>query len=476
VIDQVLPPPQTGDYHTFLQAKRVRAQTIGIDVTLDSLRATLFPFQRDLVQWALRKGRAALFADCGLGKTFMQLEWADGVHQYTSGDILILAPLAVASQTVAEGKKRGIAVQVCRSQSDVQTGINITNYEMLHHFDPSHFAGVVLDESSILKSYMGKTKRSLVEAFANTSYRLCCTATPAPNDVMEIGNHAEFLGIMPSSEMLMRWFINDTMQNGHYRLKGHAAKDFWEWVASWATGVRKPSDLGYSDEGFVLPDLRLHHRYIETDVTFGADEGQLFRAPKMSATSLHKEMRITASSRAQAVADLVNESAETWTVWCNTNYEADELVKRIPDAVEVRGSESVSEKERKLTAFTSGLARVIITKPGIAGYGLNWQHCHKAAFVGLSYSFEDFYQAVRRLYRFGQSMPVEVIIVAADTESSLVTALERKIHAHMQMSEAMNQAVQQLSIQEELQLSAYNPSVPMILPDFLHATQKEVTS
>jgi SNF2 domain-containing protein len=466
VIDHVLSSTQTGDYHTFLQAKRVRSQSTGIDVTLDSLHPDLFPFQRALVQWALSRGRAALFADCGLGKTFMQLEWARVVHQYTGGDILIMAPLAVASQTVAEGKKRGIAVHVCRSQSDVRAGINITNYEMLHHFDASHFVGVVPDESSLLKSYMGKTKRALVEAFANTQYRLCCTATPAPNDVMELLNHAEFLGIMPSSEALMRWFINDTMHNGHYRLKGHATSDFWEWVSSWSVGVRKPSDLGYSDDGFVLPDLRIHHCYIETDITVGQEEGQLFRAPKMSATNLHKEMRITASSRAQAVADLVNGSDETWTVWCNTNYEADELVRRIPEAVEVRGSESPDAKERKLTAFTEGRASVIITKPGIAGYGLNWQHCHKAAFVGLSYSFEDFYQAVRRLYRFGQSRPVEVVIVAADTESPLVTTLERKIHAHMQMSEAMNQAGSSLTIQEELRLSRYTPQVPMILPDW----------
>ena len=334
------------DYQTFLHTKRMVAHTAGIEVSHADLHATLFPFQQVIVQWALRKGRAALCADCGLGKSFMQLEWASVVHRYTGADVLILAPLAVASQTVAEGAKLGTSVQMCRSQADVHPGLNITNYEMLGHFDTNHFIGVVLDESSILKSYMGKTRRALVEAFQSTPYRLCCTATPAPNDVMEIGNHSEFLSIMPSSEMLMRWFINDTMQSGHYRLKGHAEKDFWEWVASWALSLRKPSDLGYPDDGFALPELQMKHCYVETDIAVGVEQGQLFRAPKMSATTLHKEMRITCTDRAQAVADLVNGSDETWTVWCNTNYEADELRKRIPDAIEVRGSESVAEKER----------------------------------------------------------------------------------------------------------------------------------
>lgn len=429
--------------------------TVGIEVDPSALHPSLFDFQKDIVLWALRKGRAAIWADCGLGKSFMQLSWGHIVHQQTGGDVLILAPLAVASQTVDEGKKLGIRVQMCRSQSDVQPGLNITNYEMLSHFDLSHFVGVVLDESSILKSFMGKTKRALVDGFTNTPYRLACTATPAPNDNMEIGNHAEFLGIMPSNEMLMRWFINDTMKSGHYRLKGHATKDFWAWVSSWAVSVRKPSDLGYPDDGFVLPDLIVRHHYVETDVTVGQDEGQLFRAPTMSATNLHKEMRITAPDRALAVANLVNNSDETWVVWCNTNYEADELVKLIPDAVEVRGSESVEAKERKLTAFTRGEYRVIITKPGIAGYGLNWQHCHHTVFVGLSYSFEDFYQAVRRLYRFGQRHAVEVVIVAADTETPLVASLESKIHAHMQMSEAMNGVQSRLVVKEDLQLNAH---------------------
>ncbi|GCF07328.1 DNA methyltransferase [Dictyobacter arantiisoli] len=442
-------------YQAFLQTKQVRVRPAGIEISCAELHPRLFPFQQVIVQWALHQGQAAIFADCGLGKTGMQLIWAHVIHQRTNRDVLILAPLTVARQTVKEGGEFGLSVHICRSQADVQPGINITNYEMLAHFDPAHFVGVVLDESSILKSYMGKTKRALVEAFAGTPYRLCCTATPAPNDVMEIGNHSEFLGIMPSSEMLMRWFINDTMQNGHYRLKGHASHDFWQWISSWAISLRKPSDLGCSDEGFTLPELRITHHYIDTDITTGMEQGQLFRAPVLSATNLHKEMRLTAPDRAQAVADLVNGTTETWAIWCNTNYEADELAKRIPDAVEVRGSDSLDAKERTLTAFTMGHARVIITKPGIAGYGLNWQHCHHTAFVGLSYSFEDFYQAVRRFYRFGQMHPVEVIIVAAETEGPLVSALERKVQAHLQMSDAMNTQTAALPAHDALDLQRH---------------------
>lgn len=454
-------------YHDFLQSKRTIAQTAGIEVALDDIHSTLFDWQKVIVQWALRRGRAALFCECGTGKSFMQIVWADIIHRYTGRDLLILAPLAVAKQTVTEGAKLGITVTPCRSQSDVRTGISIANYEMLEHFDTAHFVGVVLDESSLLKSFMGKTKRALVESFASTPYKLACTATPAPNDHMELGNHAEFLGIMPSTEMLMRWFINDTMQNGHYRLKGHAERDFWAWVASWAISLRRPSDIGYSNEGFVLPELRIERRYVETDLTVGVEEGQLFRLPIMSATTLHKEKRLTVSARAQAVADLVNSSQDTFVVWCNTNYEADELIPLILDAVEVRGSESIAEKERKLLAFTNGETRTIICKPSMFGYGLNWQHCHRMVFAGLDYSFENFYQAIRRCYRFGQTRPVEVAIIAANTEAPLITAIERKVRDHQRMSDSMTNTAL-LSLREKLTLSAYDPHIPMILPSWLH--------
>lgn len=452
-------------YADFLASKKAVAQTAGIEVGLDEIHPMLFGWQKVIVQWALRKGRCAIFSECGTGKSLMQTSWGDIIHRYTGGDLLILAPLAVTSQTVAEAAKIAVTVHTCRCQADVRPGINITNYEKLEHFDPKHFVGVICDESSILKSFMGVTKRALVEAFAGTPYRLACTATPAPNDHMELGNHSEFLGVMPSFEMLMRWFINDTMLNGHYRLKQHGEKDFWEWVASWAISLRKPSDIGFSDVGFALPDLQITRCYVETDVTVGVEDGQLFRLPAMSATTLHKEKRLTISARAQAAADLVNASQDTFVVWCNTNYEADQLIPLIPDAIEVRGGDPNAEK--KLLAFTNGERRAIICKPSMFGYGLNWQHCHRMVFVGLDYSFENFYQAIRRCHRFGQTQPVEVTVIAANTEAPLITAIERKVSDHQRMSESMNNTAM-LSLTEGRHLSNYNPQISMIHPEWLH--------
>lgn len=472
------------DYETFLASKRVQAVSSGIDVDLAEIHEKLFDWQKTIVQWALKRGRSAIFADCGLGKSFMQCSWSDIVHKHTGGDILILAPLAVNPQTISEGAKLGIEIHGCRSQIDVKPGINIANYEMLEHFDPRHFIGVVADESSILKAFMGKTKRALDEAFCDTPYKLACTATPSPNDHMELLNQANWLGIMKSSEALMRWFINDTMANGKYRLKGHAQKDFWEWVASWAISLRKPSDIGFSNEGFELPELRIHHQYVETDITVGTEriaqktsnglvvsQEQLIRMPTMSATTMHKEGRLTVEDKAQSVADLVNNSTDIWVVWVNTNYEADAIRKLIPDAVEVRGSESIAIKEKKLTDFSNGKIRVIITKAKIAGFGLNWQHCHKMVYLP-DYSFEKFYQAARRAYRYGQEHDVDIYIVAAETESNIVTTLSKKMREHMQMQESMNSAaLSGLAVKEDLQLEAYNPQLPMILPEWLH-TQK----
>lgn len=442
------------DYSGFLAQKKAghMADIRGLAVDSGALNPQLFWFQKDIVWWTLHKGRSAIFADCGLGKTPMQLEWARHVCDVTRGSVLILAPLAVASQTKAEGEKFGIKVHVCRTQADVQPGINITNYEMLEHFAPSHFVGVVLDESSILKSYMGRTKRALVEAFAHTKYRLCCTATPAPNDHVEIGNHAEFLGIMPANEMLTRWFINDTTKAQTFRLKGHAERAFWDWVASWAVSLRRPSDLGYPDEGFALPPLELHEITVPVDRTQDSGD-QLFRTPEMSATNIHREMKLTAPDRAARVAELVNYSTDFWAVWCNTNYEADELKRLIPDAIEVRGSDSPADKERKLGLFGSGEVRVLVTKPSIAGFGLNFQHCHKTAFVGLSYSFEQLYQAIRRTYRFGQQHRVDAYIITAETEGSVLAIIKRKMAAHEKMFGRMNRSASKLSLAEGLKLT-----------------------
>ena len=431
------------NYCDFLASKRVRADSFGFDCDESELPDYLFNFQRRIVAWAVRKGRAAIFAGCGLGKTIMQLTWANRVQRHTGGSVLILAPLAVAAQTRDEGARFGIAARVVRSQAECsEPGIYVTNYEMLEHFDAAAFVGVVLDESSILKSFMGATKRAIIDAFARTPYRLACTATPAPNDHLELGNHAQFLGVMASNEMIARWFVNDPMEAGNYRLKGHAEADFWNWVHSWAVSLEAPSDLGFSDDGFQLPPMVEREIVTRADVTQGAADGMLFRVGSLSATTVHDEMRRTCDERARALADLVRaEPEEQWLIYCNTDYEADALTKELPDATEVRGSDSPAEKERAALAFASGTLRVLISKPRIFGFGMNFQSCARVAFVGLSYSFEQLYQAIRRCWRFGQKREVHAYIVRADSEGEVLAAIREKGAKHEEMKKAMNDAM-----------------------------------
>jgi DNA modification methylase len=440
-------------YLEFLATKVPADAPTGLEV-IPSLPSALRGDQRVTVEWALRRGRAALFKDTGLGKTLEQLAWAAAVVEATSGMVLVLTPLAVAAQTLREGAKFGIPVTHARTPDDLRPGVNVTNYERMHLFDPAAFVGVVLDESSILKSYMGKTKRALIEAFQHMRFRLACTATPAPNDHMELGNHAEFLGAMDSTEMLSRWFINDTMHAGTYRLKAHAEADFWRWVASWAVCVARPSDLldaaghPFADDGFDLPPLNLETHVVGVDHSL-APEGELLRVGTLSATTLHKEMRLTAPDRAARVAEMVNGSEECWVVWCNTNYEADELARRIPGALEVRGSDTMENKEKNLARFSEGGARVLITKPSIAGFGLNWQHCARHAFVGLSYSYEQLYQALRRSWRFGQKRAVEAHLILAETEVGVLAAIQDKQAAHEEMKGKMVGAMREVGLNAE---------------------------
>jgi DNA modification methylase len=442
------------DYDSFVASKMRRQLPHGFEPA--PIRGSLFPWQKHIVQWAVRQGRAALFEDCGLGKTLQQLEWAHQVVDHTHKPVLILTPLAVAHQTQREATRFGYhRVEVCRDQGDVScdTEIAITNYERLEHFDPKAFGGVVLDESSILKNFTGKMRHALTAAFSETPFRLCCTATPSPNDYAEFGQHADFLGICTPAQMLATFFINDTFNTGDWRLKRHAEDEFWKWVAGWAACVSKPSDIGFSDEGYALPPLRMQTITVDVDIVEQKAPDELFRVATLSATTMHKEMRITAPDRAAKVAGLVNASLEPWIVWCNTNAEADELRARISDAVEVRGDDTPTEKERMLSAFTEGHARVIITKPSIAGMGLNWQHCHNVAFVGLSYSFEEFYQALRRSYRFGQQYPVNAYIVQAATEGAILQAVQAKMEAHAKMQTAMKAAAAHLkktNVQESI--------------------------
>lgn len=441
------------NYDQFTSSKRKHSANYGFDPL--PITAPLFDWQAHILRWAVSKGRAALFEDCGLGKTAQQLEWASQVFRKTGGSVLILAPLAVGEQTRLEGVKFGIDSKVVSDHSEiVQPGIYITNYEKIEHFHCEDFAGVVLDESSILKSFTGKVRKQLTQAFSKTPYRLCCTATPSPNDYTELGQHADFLGICTPAQMLCTYFINDTFNTGDWRLKRHAEDSFWQWLASWAACVSKPSDIGYSDDGYDLPALHMDSLVVKVDQTSEKNEEELFRVATLSATTMHKEMRLTAPARSDAVADKVNNSDESWIVWCNTNLEADLLKERIPDAIEVRGSDSVKAKRDRLAAFTNGEARVIITKPSIAGYGLNWQHCRNVAFVGLSYSFEDFYQALRRSYRFGQDREVNALIVQAETEGAIVKSIQRKIKQHETMQKQMKKAAAELKTSESETIDA----------------------
>jgi len=421
----VQPPEAT--YESFLASKRELAVPVGFECANVSDR--LFPFQRDIVRWACARGRAAIFADCGLGKTPMQLEWARQVHHHTGRRVLILAPLAVSSQTQREGEKFGIDVTACRSGTDVRDGINVTNYERLHLFDPESFGGIVLDESSILKGFDGTMRKQITDFARAIHYRLACTATPAPNDLIEITNHAEFLDVMSGKEILALFFKQDGNTTHAWRLKGHAREDFWRWMASWSVALRKPSDLGYDDDAFKLPPLEMHEQVVAARPV----AGELFATHATSLADVRAAQRESLAERVERCAALVNESTEPWIVWCNLNAEADALVRAIPGAVNVQGSDSAEDKESALLDFVAGNVRVLVSKPTICGFGMNFQNCANVAFVGLSYSYEQFYQAIRRCWRFGQKQPVHAHLVIAENEGAVKQAIERKEKQSMEM-------------------------------------------
>ena len=417
-------------YTEFLNGKRILDQPSGFDP--GSLNDALFAFQRDIVSWALRRGRAALFEDCGMGKTLQQLEWAFRVSAHQNGPVLILAPLAVAEQTSREGQRFGIPVTLCESMEDVKPGVNISNYEKLHRFRPA-FSGIVLDESSILKSFDGKTRTQLIDFSLRIPFRLAATATPSPNDFTELGNHAEFLGVMNMPEMLATFFVHDGGETSKWRLKGHAEGEFWKWVASWAVMLRKPSDLGYADDGFILPPLNLYQHTISIDTP----EWTLFTVEARSLNDRREARRDSLPERVKRCADMVNASEDQWLVWCDLNAESEALRVAIPDAAEVRGSDDAAFKKSALLMFAAGRLRVLISKPSICGFGMNFQACHNVAFVGLSDSYEAFYQAVRRCWRFGQAHPVECHVICAETEGAVVRNIERKEKQAEEMAEGM---------------------------------------
>jgi len=451
-------------YEEFLHRKEITVPSAGIDVEDITISDELFDFQRDIVRWALKKGKAAIFAGTGLGKTLMQLEWA----RHIGGTVLILAPLAVSKQTISEGGKFGITVHHCRYQEDViDGGINITNYERMDRFDFSKFRGVVLDESSILKAQAGKIRAQLIERCQQIPYRLACTATPAPNDLMELCNHSEFLGVMSSNEMLATFFVHDGGDTSKWRLKRHAVQGFWKWVASWSVMLTNPADLGYDGERYNLPPLRISQHTVHTE----RQPEALFAIEALTLQERQQARRDSVQDRARECAALVNADKDQWLVWCNLNSEADALKALIPDAVEISGSDQPDVKERAAVDFAAGRIRVLISKPLIFGMGLNFQRCHKMAFVGLSDSFEQYYQSVRRCWRFGQEHPVDVRIITADTEGAVAQNIQRKEKQFEEMLHGMIAVTQNIT-KDNIRSTArqtikYNPREIMILPTWL---------
>lgn len=417
-------------YQQFLKKKEFSIITSGFDA--DVSEYPLFDYQRDIVRWALMRGKAAIFADTGLGKTIMQLAWAEQVAMHTHKPVLILAPLAVSDQTISEGAKFNIGVSKYDPESHAGAGVYITNYEQLHNVDSSRFAGVVLDESSILKGLNGKIRQQCEEMFVNTPYRLSCTATPSPNDFMELGTQSEFLGIMSQVEMLAMFFIHDGSDTSKWRLKGHGKRKFFEWLATWAVFISKPSDLGYEDAGHELPPLVFHEHVIESGITDG-----LFAPIATGLLDRNSARRDTVDARVEEAATIANGIKGQCLIWCHLNDESQKLAAMIDNAVEVTGSDDPEKKTSAMIGFATGNVQKLVSKPKICGFGMNFQSCNHMVFVGLSDSWESFYQAVRRCWRYGQTKPVHVHIVSADIEGGVLANIKRKEAQHKQLKAEM---------------------------------------
>lgn len=457
-------------YETFLEKKRVRDPATGINNVKD-LPRFMMPHQRDICAWALRRGRAAIFAGTGLGKTLMELVWGARVAEHTGKPVLCFAPLAVSAQHLREAEKFGLYAQPARNSADcLHPGVYVTNYQKIDHFDLSQFGGVILDESSILKSTDGHYRTRLIRECEQIPFRLAATATPAPNDFMELGNHAEFLGVMSYTDMLATFFVHDGGDTQKWRLKGHAENVFWEWMASWAVMIRKPSDLNYPNDGYDLPPLHQHQHVVGVDYAPSLDTGLLFPMEARSMSERLAARRDTVDERV-AMAASITPADRPFVWWCNLNAESEALCKAIPGAVETRGSDPDDVKERKLTDFIEGRTRVLVTKPSVAGYGLNLQHCSDCGFVGLNDSFEQIYQAIRRFWRFGQERPVTVHFIAAETEGAVVANIRRKEADAERMAAAMVMHTSCISAQNVRGMSRttpdYNPTKPFIIPNWL---------
>lgn len=439
-------------YKDLLESKKKRIADSGFNIEESELNGSMFPFQKHIVRTALKAGKYAIFADCGLGKTLMQLEWANQVSKHTNQPVLVLTPLAVSGQTIQEGAKFGIQVE--RLKGDVPNpGIYVTNYEQLENISVEQFAGVVLDESSILKTFTGKTKRLIIDLFDGTRFKLACTATPSPNDLNEIGNHSEFLDVLDAQDMRARWFVREEGMN-NYRLKAHAKKDFYGWISSWATMLSKPSDIGFDASGYDLPGLNYIEHVVKTGRTA---DNRLFADGIVNATNFNQELRFSILPRLEKVADIVNESTEPFLIWIRHNEEGERLRKLIPGAVEVSGSDKPEDKERNLLGFANGDFRVLITKQKIAQFGMNFQNCNNQVFASLDFSFESLYQSIRRSYRFGQTKEVNIYIITTDTMENVIAAIDRKQKQFEEMQSEMNNQINQrkYGLRENYQFEEY---------------------
>lgn len=454
-------------YAEFLARKQIFDPSTGINRRVH-LPEYLKPHQHDITAWALRRGRSAIFAGTGLGKTLMELVWAKEVAQETRRPVLILAPLAVSHQHVREGNKFGISATVVSAPSSET--IDITNYQKVDRFDLSGFGGVALDESSILKNTDGKYRNQLIEECASVPFRLAATATPAPNDFMELGNHAEFLGVMSYTDMLSTFFTHDGSDTQKWRLKGHAESEFWKWMASWAVMLRMPSDLGYDNAGYDLPPLRYYQHTVRVDYAPSMETGLLF---PMEARTMQERMAARRDSVEERVelAAAITPAGKPFVWWCNLNSEAEALTKAIPGAVNLHGGLKDSEKERILLDFSDGKIEKLITKASLAGFGMNWQHCADTGFVGLNDSYEQLYQAVRRFWRFGQTKSVNAHIIASEMEGATVANIRRKDHDAERMAAAMVMHMAGLSSKEVRGMVRdrpdYNPQILMSVPAWL---------
>lgn len=453
-------------YDQFLSSKLTLARPVGFDVHESDIHPALFDFQRAVVKWALNRGRAAIFAGTGLGKTLMQLEWARVIHSLIQQPVLILAPLAVNAQTVREGEKINLVVNQCESQDDVINGVNITNYEKIHKFNSDNFGAIVLDESSILKNFDGKTRKLLTDFSRNIFYRLACTATPSPNDLVEITNHSEFLDVMSGKEVIALYFTQDGNTTHKWRLKGHAKQDFYKWMASWCRAFLNPADLGFEETGelFRLPPIEYQEHIVES----GRELTTLFPMGAKTLQDQRSARRSSLDNRVALAAKIINNSSNPFVAWCNLNDESDALAKSISDAVEITGSDSSEYKAKAMTDFSDGKSRVLVSKSSICGFGMNWQHCGDTVFVGLDHSFEQFYQAVRRFWRFGRKGKVTVHIIVSDEEIGVLDSIQRKENQYLDlMANLVNEMKDFQLFATSRHVMEYKNNQTIILPEFI---------